>query len=95
MTYSVVKAQVHIRITGNVQGVFFRRSAKDEADRLAICGWVRNDRDGSVEIVAVGPKEKLEKFTKWCKKGPPLARIEKVEVDWSNTEAEFNGFEII
>lgn len=86
---------VHLKIYGRVQGVFFRRNAKIEADRLGIGGWVRNDADGSVEIMAGGEKASLDQFVKWCKKGPPFSRVEKVEVDFPKTEEDFEGFEII
>lgn len=87
--------QVHIRIYGQVQGVFFRRGAKEEAGQLGLVGWVRNDVDGSVETLAVGPKSNLEKFIAWCKKGPPFAKVESVEVDWSRDESSFDAFDIL
>ena len=86
---------VHIRISGQVQGVFFRSSAKEEADRWGLAGWVRNNEDGSVEVMAVGLRERLNKFVKWCKKGPPLAKVENVEVDWRPEDMDFEGFEIL
>lgn len=86
---------VRVIVYGQVQGVFFRRAAKEEADRLGLAGWVRNDSDGSVEVLAVGPKEKLEQFVKWCKNGPPLAKVERVEIDWKSSEQEFESFEIL
>ncbi|OGD88183.1 hypothetical protein A2870_02530 [Candidatus Curtissbacteria bacterium RIFCSPHIGHO2_01_FULL_41_11] len=86
---------VSIRVFGSVQGVFFRRSAKEEADKLGVTGWVRNKADGSVEVLAVGEGDKLEDFLKWCKKGPPLAKVENVEVDWSHTDADFAKFDIL
>ena len=86
---------VHIGIYGQVQGVFFRRNAKDEADKLGLVGWVRNNEDGSVEIMAVGSREKLNEFVKWCKKGSPSAEVEKVEVDWRPDELDFESFEIL
>ncbi len=86
---------VHIRIFGSVQGVFFRKFAKVEADKFGIGGWVRNNDDGSVEIMAFEEKDKLERFIDWCKKGPPLAKVENVEVDWVKNEANFFEFDII
>lgn len=86
---------VRIIIFGRVQGVFFRKSTKEKADELGVLGWVRNDSDGSVEIMAVGEKEILEKFIKWCKKGPPLAKVENVEADWSKASSDFEEFSII
>ena len=86
---------INIKIYGQVQGVFFRRSAKEEADRLGLFGWVRNDGDGSVETLAVGSKEKLDEFVKWCKKGPSLAQVERVEVDWQESVGDFDRFDIL
>jgi len=86
--------RVHLRITGQVQGVFFRRSAKIEAEKLGIVGWVRNESDGSVEIMAQGEKKNVDKFIKWCKKGPPFARVEKIDVHWEKGLHEFGDFSI-
>lgn len=86
---------VNIKISGNVQGVFFRKSAKSEADKLGLFGWVRNNDDGIVEIQAGGDKKNLEKLIGWCKQGPPLARVEKVEVVWGDDDFEGEGFEIL
>jgi len=87
--------QVYLQIYGQVQGVFFRSSAKGEAEKLGLVGWVRNNPDGSVEILAVGPKSRLEKFAAWCKKGPPFAKVEKVEADFQKQEQEFASFDIL
>lgn len=87
--------QVRIAIFGQVQGVFFRHSAKREAERLGLVGWVRNADDGSVEALAQGPKDKLEEFVAWCKKGPPAAKVEKVEVEWGEASNQFDNFNIV
>jgi len=71
---------VSIRVYGRVQGVFFRASAKEEADELGIFGSVRNEYDGSVAIEAEGDDESIRKFIEWCKKGPKLARVERCDV---------------
>jgi acylphosphatase len=64
-----------IRVSGKVQGVFFRASAKDEADRLGISGIVRNEPDGSVFIDAEGEPESVTLFAHWCHYGPPRASV--------------------
>ena len=87
--------QVHIHIYGRVQGVFFRSSAKDMAGKLDLVGWVRNNPDGSVEVLAYGPKGRLEEFIKWCKVGPPGAFVEKIDTDWSEQEELGKEFIII
>lgn len=64
-----------IRVSGRVQGVFYRASAKTEADRLGIAGIVRNEPDGSVHIDAEGTDAALAEFMQWCKKGPSQAKV--------------------
>ncbi len=86
--------RVHIRIYGDVQGVFFRRSAKLEAEKLGLVGWVKNTDDGEVEAIAQGEKENVDKFVKWCKKGPPFAKVEKVEIEEQKGLEGFEEFSI-
>jgi acylphosphatase len=85
-------ARVHLRIYGQVQGVFFRASTESEARRLGVTGWVRNRPDGSVEAVAEGPKADLENLLAWCRHGPPRAQVDRVEVEWGEATGEFSGF---
>ncbi|OGD84875.1 acylphosphatase [Candidatus Curtissbacteria bacterium RBG_13_40_7] len=87
--------RVHFYIYGAVQGVFFRRSAKNKADELGIFGWIRNKPDSTVEAVAQGQKDKLNKFISWCKKGPPFAQVEKVEVEWKKNLEDLEDFSIL
>lgn len=68
-----------IKISGRVQGVFFRGNSKEVADKLNIKGFARNEADGSLYIEAEGDKKSLNEFLKWCQKGPPTAVVEKVE----------------
>ncbi|HSX18803.1 MAG TPA: acylphosphatase [Candidatus Saccharimonadales bacterium] len=86
---------VNIIISGQVQGVFFRKSAKAEAEKLGLVGWIKNNSDGSVETLAVGSKEKLEKFVTWCKAGPPFGEVENIKVEWKDQNLEFDSFEIV
>lgn len=88
-------ASVDLKIYGRVQGVFFRQSAKVEADKLDLAGWIRNDPDGTVEALAVGPKDKLDQFIKWCKGGPEAAKVERVESDWNGACGRFSSFDIL
>ena len=71
---------VSIIVTGKVQGVFYRQSAKEKAGELSITGEVKNLRDGNVQVIATGTQEQLAAFTDWCKKGPPHADVAGVEV---------------
>lgn len=69
-----------IRVSGQVQGVFFRASTKAAADRLGVRGKVRNEEDGSVFIEAEGEDAAVDQLVEWCRKGPPRARVESVDV---------------
>ena len=69
-----------IHVSGRVQGVFFRASAKARADELNIRGNVRNNADGSVSIEAEGEEENLRQFVEWCKQGPKFAQVDRCEV---------------
>ena len=75
-----MSGQRTIRVSGHVQGVYFRASARDEARRLGLAGFARNEPDGSVLIEAEGDEAALERFVAWCRHGPPGARVERVEV---------------
>lgn len=72
--------RVHIWVRGRVQGVFFRATACQQARTLELAGWVRNLRDGRVEIVAEGEEAAVAAFLAWCKQGPPRARVDGLEV---------------
>lgn len=85
---------VNLVIFGEVQGVFFRKSAKIEADNLGLGGWVRNKNDGTVEISASGQEKNVNQFIKWCKKGPPFAKVDKVDVVVKKPE-EYEEFSIV
>lgn len=69
-----------IRVTGKVQGVWYRQSTLEEARKLGIRGWVQNLSNGEVEILAEALEEHLNALVSWCKKGPPLAVVENVYV---------------
>jgi len=84
--------RVHLKVSGRVQGVYFRASTVEEARRLRLTGWVMNCRDSSVEIVAEGESEQLEKLIRWCRSGPPGARVEDVHTEWEVPKGEFPTF---
>lgn len=63
---------VKIKVSGKVQGVFFRASTQQEVQKLGLKGWCMNLADGSVEIFAEGETTALDQFTKWCRFGPPM-----------------------
>lgn len=77
-----------------MQGVSFRREITYLSRQLSITGWVRNLPDESVEVVAEGDKEGLDKLIQFCRVGPPGARVRNVDVDWFDFKGEFRGFRI-
>ena len=84
--------RAHLTISGLVQGVFFRANTVENAQPLNVCGWVKNNPDGSVEAVLEVDKESIEKVISWCRTGPPKARVDKVVVKWEKFKDEFDGF---
>lgn len=68
-----------LRIVGRVQGVGFRDALADEARRLGVTGWVRNRANGDVEALAQGDAQALERLEHWARRGPPAARVARVE----------------
>ena len=86
--------RAHLLISGRVQGVWYRASTRQEACALELVGWVRNLRDGRVEVLAEGPREALEALLRWCHEGPPAATVVEVDVNWSESSGEFAGFEL-
>lgn len=82
-----------IKVTGKVQGVWFRVNTKDKADELGLSGYVKNEPDGSVFIEVSGEDEPVEHFLKWVKKGPELARVDDLIVE-DNDKEYYDGFVI-
>jgi len=85
------RAEVVVR--GAVQGVFFRVETRDRARSLRLAGWVRNASDGSVEAVFEGDDERVESMVDWCRRGPRGARVDDVDVTWTEVQNE-DGFSI-
>jgi len=79
------------RIRGRVQGVGFRDTTAHQAKRLGITGWVRNRLDGSVEALLIGPRGPMQRMKSWLRRGPPLARVDEVELQ--RIEPPFPRFE--
>lgn len=78
---------VHLKITGKVQGVYFRASARQRAELLQLTGWVRNT-EKDVEVVVSGEDRLVESFVNWAQKGPERARVEKIDLQ----EEPFTAF---
>ena len=85
---------VYIKIFGRVQGVWYRSSTKQKADQIGVKGWVRNTMDGCVEAVFSSEQEKITELINWCKKGPPLSKVDNVEIRIQKTIEDFKDFKI-
>jgi len=88
-------SRAHLIIEGRVQGVFFRDTARREAMRLNLTGWVKNRFDGSVEVVAEGEKEQVDQLVQWCHQGPSAAKVTGVQRIQEEYTGEFNSFRVV
>lgn len=86
--------RLELRITGRVQGVGYRWHAREAALGLGLTGRVRNRADGSVQVLAEGPKAALASLLEWARHGPARARVEAVEAVWSAAEGLWGDFTI-
>lgn len=86
--------KLRIKVTGDVQGVFYRYSAKIEADKLGVTGWTVNEPDGTVLAIVEGPDEQIERFIQWCREGSPMAEVENIEITEEEYKGEFDKFEV-
>jgi acylphosphatase len=88
------EARAHVVVRGRVQGVFFRAEASERARSLGLAGWVRNTTDGAVEAVFEGDRDRIDSIVAWCRRGPALAQVEDVTVEWEEPrgEAGFRGW---
>jgi acylphosphatase len=83
-----------VRISGMVQGVYFRHSTRERARELGLAGWVRNRSEGSVEAAFQGPPEAVDEMIRWCHQGPPGSRVAAVEVIEEASDEPLAGFSI-
>ena len=90
---SVSQLARHVRVTGRVQGVFFRAWAKERAQELGISGWVRNCPDGRVEAHVEGAALAVEQMIESLREGPPSALVEELRT-WDVEPCEFDSFEV-
>lgn len=88
------RKRAHVRVSGQVQGVFFRDSAREKARELGLAGHVKNSPDGDVEALFEGPSEAVEEMVRWCEQGPPQASVENVEVNYEPARGDLTGFEV-
>ena len=86
--------RIHIWVTGRVQGVGFRSFVQQSGVLFGLTGWVRNVGYNTVETVAEGPRDRLEKFTDAVKGGPRAGRVDEARVEWETARGEFQKFDI-
>ena len=84
--------RLEIRVRGRVQGVAFRAHARTRARQLGLVGWVRNEPDGSVRLVAEGPDDALRALADWAARGPDHARVDHRELAWGQASGTFSEF---
>jgi acylphosphatase len=86
--------RLHAVIRGNVQGVGFRYFIQRKARQLGLRGWVRNNDDGTVELVAEGSRPVLEQLKMAAEEGPRMARVQRVEAHWSSAAGGLDDFDL-
>jgi acylphosphatase len=83
----------HVTISGEVQGVFFRETARRKATEAGVAGWITNRSDGRVEAVFEGPAEAVDELVEFCRQGPTAATVEDVDVQTEEPES-LSGFDV-
>jgi acylphosphatase len=86
--------RLHAVVRGDVQGVGFRYFVQRKARQLDLRGWVRNNDDGSVEVVAEGERAALEQLKRALDEGPRMARVDRVDVEWSGATGTLQAFDL-
>ncbi|MGH2582336.1 MAG: acylphosphatase [Anaerolineales bacterium] len=89
------RVRVHAFLSGMVQGVGLRYFVNQRASSMPITGWVRNLRDGRVELVAEGSRTDLETFIADVKQGPRGAQVTDVDLDWGDADGSFSSFGVM
>ena len=89
-----MRKRLHLFVSGRVQGVYYRASARDAARQFGLTGWVRNLPDGRVEALFEGDEEALRRMREWCGTGPPGSRPRDLQESWLEDRGEFQTFEI-
>jgi acylphosphatase len=86
--------RLEARVTGLVQGVSFRYYTQRQALSLGVKGWVRNEPNGDVRLVAEGTEQALQELLEFLKVGPPYAQVKNVQFEWLHAQGEFERFRI-
>jgi acylphosphatase len=87
-------ARLEATVYGLVQGVYYRQTAQQEAKHLNLVGWIANQPDGTVRVVAEGDDAALRLLLDFLHRGPPAARVERVETTWTTATGEFTAFRV-
>jgi acylphosphatase len=91
---SATNAAAEVLVEGRVQGVGFRDYVQRRAERLGLAGYVMNLRDGRVRARAEGARASIEQFLREVEKGPPLSRVERLDIRWLPPSGRFGGFAV-
>ena len=86
--------KVHLVVRGRVQGVLYRANTKKKAEELLLCGYAKNLSDGSVEVIAQGPKVKVDELVEYCMQGQDCAYVEDIDIEYSDDDEDIDKFEI-
>jgi acylphosphatase len=89
-----MKRRLEAVVFGYVQGVSFRYYTRREAERLRLSGWVANQYDGTVKVVAEGSEASLQELARFLLRGSPAARVDRVQADWLDATDEFPNFTV-
>ena len=87
--------RIQLRISGKVQGVYYRSSASEKARVLGLRGTVRNLPTGDIELIAEGSQRDLDSLIAWCKLGPPAAQVAAVDVRYEDATGEYRDFRVV
>lgn len=90
----MAEKRLRVKISGFVQGIFYRSFCQQEAEELELKGFVKNQVDGSVLVEAEGEEANLKEFIEILKTGPRSAKVEKIETEWFETQNQFKDFQI-
>lgn len=86
--------RAHVIIAGRVQGVFFRAETQRAAQKIGVCGWVRNRPDGSVEAVFEGLEKDVDQAVAWCRTGSPMSQVTDVQMRREAYTGDFDTFDV-
>jgi acylphosphatase len=90
----MAKKRIEATVYGHVQGVYFRQATQQSARRFGLSGWVANEWDGTVQVIAEGEEQALEQLVDFLHDGPPSARVERVQANWLAATGEFDDFQV-